>query len=95
MSIPYLDELDISAGAEDELAGHRLAPDDALEVSWGSPKFFRDKVDGRYRMIGRNFAGVVLTIITEPTRHPGRWEVVTGWPSSKGEITMWHKAGGR
>lgn len=87
----FIVELRISAGAEDELAVHGLVSDDALEVSWNSPSFFRDKVDGRYRMIGTNDGGAVLTVIIEPVDGAGTWAVVTGWQSSKGEKTLWTK----
>ena len=46
MARRYIDELRISANAEDELAGHRVSPDEALEVSWNGPRFFRDKIRG-------------------------------------------------
>ena len=92
MTRAFITELVISVGAEDELAGHRLDANDALEIQWNGPKFFRDKIDGRYRMIGRNDGGAVLTIIVEPTDEAGRWAVVTGWKASKGERTRWEKS---
>lgn len=67
----FIVELRISAGAEDELAVHGLVSDDVLEVSWNSPTFFRDKVEGRYRMIGTNDGGAVLTVIVEQSTSTG------------------------
>lgn len=89
MTTPFITELRVSPGAEEELAGHGLDAEDAMEVEWNGPEFFRDKVDGRYRMIGKNDGGALLTIIVEPTNEDGRWDVVTGWAASKGERTSW------
>ncbi len=43
-------------------------------------------------MIGKNDGGALLTIIIEPAEEDGRWDVVTGWNSSKGERTVWQRA---
>jgi len=85
-------ELRISAGAEDELAAHGVTADEALEVSWHDPYFVHDKVEGRHLMIGQTDAGRLLTIVIEPTATFGIVDVVTGWPSSKGERTVWQKS---
>lgn len=92
MARRYVDELRISPKAEDELAEHGVLPDEALEVSWNSPRFFRDKIQGRQMMIGKADAGRLLTIIVEPTEKPTIWDVITGWDASKGESTAWRKA---
>lgn len=92
MTTPFITELQVSLGAEDELAAHRLTVENVLEVGWNAPEFFRDKVDGRFRMIGKTDGGALLTIIIEPTKVNGRWDVVTGWPASKGERTIWEKS---
>lgn len=91
MAKPFITELHISIGAEEELSAHGLDAEDALETLWNGPEFFRDKVDGRYRMIGRKDGGRLLTIIVEPTSTHGRWDAITGWPASKGERTLWEK----
>lgn len=88
MARPYIIELR-TARAEDELAGHGLVQDDALEVWWDSPSFFRDTHEGRLKMIGRNINGDLLTIIIEETVEDGSWDVVTGSESSKGDRTAW------
>jgi hypothetical protein len=88
----YIDELRISANAEDELAGHRVSPDEALEVSWNGPRFFRDKIRGRELMIGRTDGARLLTIVVQPASEHGAWDVVTGWDASTGETTEWQKA---
>lgn len=88
----HIDELRISSGAEDELAGHGLLADDTLEVLWDHPVFFKDKVVGRDLMIGKADDGRILTIVIQQTRAPGVWHVVTGWRSDKGEKTAWENA---
>lgn len=92
MARRYVDELRISAGAEDELAAHGVAAEEVLEVSWDDPAFFRDKVVLRELMIGRSIGGRLLTIVVQPTRTPGVWDVVTGWDSGSWEQTAWQRA---
>lgn len=92
MTRRFIDELRISSGGEEELAGHQLTPEDALEVWWNGPEFFRDKVAGRDLMIGRNDGGSLLTIVIEPTAEYGAWDVVTGWRADTAERTAWAKA---
>jgi uncharacterized DUF497 family protein len=89
----YITELRVSSGAEDELARHGLSLDDALDVLWESPKFFRNKVPGRDKMIGRSYSGQLLTIIIEAVPDvPDTYDVITGWKSSKAERTAWEQA---
>jgi hypothetical protein len=85
---PFIDELR-TARAVDELAEHGLAQDDALEVWWDTPSFFRDTHPGRLKMIGRNTNGDLLTIVIEPTSQYGAWDVVTGFEPSSGDETAW------
>jgi uncharacterized DUF497 family protein len=87
----FIDELRVSAGAQEELSGHGLREDDAFEVSWNRPVFVRDKVDGRDMMIGRNDGGEILTVVIEWTGSQGVCDVVTGWRSSKGEVHQWQQ----
>ena len=96
MARRFIDELRISPGAEDELWGHRISPDEVLEVLWDDPAFFKDKVQGRSLMIGRTDGNRrLLTVVIEPTDTAGSWDVVTGWDSDKGETTQWRKRQGR
>jgi hypothetical protein len=94
----FIDELRISAGAEDELARHGIDPDEVLEVSWDEPGFYSDKVDGRDLMIGRTEGGRLLTIVIEQSPTIGAWDVVTGWESGAWERSRWrnsHRRAGR
>lgn len=52
---------------------------------------FRDKVDGRDKMIGLPEGGQILTIVIEWTDTVGACDVVTGWTASAGERTEWLK----
>jgi uncharacterized DUF497 family protein len=92
MARRYIDVLQISFGAEEELARHSLTVDEVLEVRWDDPAFFRDKEPERDLMIGRTEAGRLLTIVVEESHPSGVWDVITGWQSSKGERTVWKKA---
>ena len=92
MARRYVDELRISAKSEDELADHGVSPDEAVEVSWNGPRFFRDKIQRRELMIGRTHGGRLLTIVVQPANEHGAWDVVTGWDASTGEATEWKKA---
>ncbi len=89
MARPFIDELR-TLHCEDELAGHGLISDDALEVWWDGPSFFVDKEPGRLKMIGRNINGDLLTIIIEPTSQHGAWDVITGWEASSGDEAAWN-----
>lgn len=91
MASRFIDELRVSAGAEDELARHGVDPDDVLDVLWDHPYFCRDKVADRKQMIGKTIGGRLLTIIIEQTGEQHVWDVVTGWPADKGEQTLWEK----
>lgn len=92
MARRYVDELRVSAGAEDELADHGVTPDEVLEASWDDPAFFRDTVAQRELMIGRSMGGRLLTIVVQATSEFGVWDVVTGWDSSSGERMAWQRA---
>lgn len=91
MASRFIDELRISAGAEDELARHGVTPDEALDVLWDHPYFCRDKESGRKQMIGKTIGGRLLTIIIEETDNPFVWDVVTGWRADRGEQTLWKR----
>lgn len=91
MARRFIDELRVSAGAEDELDRHGVDVDEALDVLWDHPYFCWDKVTGRKQMIGRTIGGRLLTIIIEQTDEPHVWDVVTGWPADKGDETVWER----
>jgi hypothetical protein len=87
-----VDELQFGVDTEDHLATHGVTMDEVLTVAFGSPRFFRNKVDGRLRMIGRTEEGRLLTIIVQPDNDDGAvYHVVTGWDASKAERTAWQK----
>lgn len=92
MARRFIDELRVSPRAEDELAQHGVSPDEVLEVSWNRALFFRDKMPGRELMIGKTDGGRILTIVIEPAKPLGAWDVVTGWDASRGERTAWQNA---
>lgn len=93
MSTRFIDELRTSPRVEDKLAARGISPDDVLEVLWGRPAFFRDKVRGRDLMIGPTEGSRrLITIVIEPQGDEGIWDVVTGWVSGKGEETRWQSA---
>ncbi len=85
-----IDELRISSGAEDHLAGHGISPDEVLDVLWDHPYFCRDNEADRKLMIGRTIGGRLVTVVIEQTGSDATvWDVVTGWLASKGERTTW------
>ena len=92
-SAPRVDELDFDDHNEEELARHSIDPVQAYEVLAGQPLFVRNK-RGRaatYKVIGPDNGSTMLTIPIAPTAVPGRWRPVTGWASTKGEITLWRR----
>lgn len=96
MSTRFIDEMRISPQVQEKLAVRGISPDDVLEVLWGSPAFFRDKVRGRQLMIGpTDGSRRLLTVVIEPRDIEGIWDVVTGWVSGKGEATRWKSAPSR
>ena len=92
MASHWIDELRVSAGAEDKLWGHAVDVSEVLEVLWGAPRFFRSQAEDRLRMIGPTSGGRLLTVVIEATDLAGVWDVVTGWQSSKGEGSAWRNA---
>lgn len=64
---------------EDELAGHRVTADEALEVIWNGFDVRRNKgYHGGYQLIGRTDGGRLLKLIVYEKR-PGVIRIVTGW----------------
>lgn len=93
---PRVDELEFDEHNEDELARHGIDPLRVYAVVTGRPLFVRNK-RGRaaaYKVIGPDSGGTMLTIAIAATAVSGRWRPVTGWPSTKGEVTVWRKAYG-
>jgi hypothetical protein len=93
-SAPWIDEPQFDDDNEDELARHGIDPLQVYAVLAGQPLFVRNK-RGRvatYKVIGPDSSGTMLTIPIAPTPVPGQWRPVTGWASTKGEVTLWRKA---
>jgi hypothetical protein len=93
-SAPRVDELEFDEHNEGELARHGIDPLRAYAVIASQPLFMRNK-RGRaatYKVIGPDGGGTMLTIAIAATAARGRWRPVTGWASTKGEITLWRKA---
>ena len=97
-----------SGGTDDELWAHGLSIEEVDEVWLGPAKYFDqgerlvEDEDGwlrtqphRLKMIGPDRTGRLLTIILELPDTEGYSEVVTGWPSSRGERARYDHPGGR
>ena len=93
-SVPRIDELEFDEHNEEELARHGIDPLQVYAVLAGQPLFVRNK-RGRaatYKVIGLDSSGAMLTIAIAATTVRGRWRPVTGWLSTRGEVTLWRKA---
>lgn len=89
-------ELQITDATEDELWNHGLSLDDALSViDEESFRTFRDaKHQGRRILIGPDRSGRLLTLVIEAVDPDGRALLITGWPSSTAETTLFNRPGG-
>jgi uncharacterized DUF497 family protein len=64
---------------EDELAGHDVSVDEAVEVIWNGFDVYRNKgYHGGYQLIGRTDGGRRLKLIVYE-KSPGLLRVITGW----------------
>ncbi len=94
MSI-WVAELYFDEDNEDELWRHRISDVDALAVlESGRRVFLRNKRrrPGTHKMIGPDRKGRLLTIVVSPlSRKEGLWRPITGWPSTRGEETLWRR----
>lgn len=64
---------------EDELAGHDVSVDEAVEVIWNGFDVRRNKgYHGGYQLIGRSDAGRTLKLIVYE-KAKGLIRVITGW----------------
>lgn len=64
---------------EDELAGHGVTVDEAIEVIWNGFQVFRNKgYHGGYQLIGRTDGGRRLKLIVYE-KNTGLLRVITGW----------------
>ena len=92
-SAPRVDELEFDDHNEDELARHGIDPLQVYAVLAHQPLFVRNKRGHAaiYKVIGPDNGRTMLTIAIAATAVRGRWRPVTGWASTKGEITLWRK----
>jgi hypothetical protein len=76
----------------EEHLSRRVPPERVDEVSWGPYRLLRNKRRrrGTIKMVGPDEGGAFWTVVLEKTDRPGRWRPVTGWPSTKGELTLYH-----
>ena len=93
-SAPRIDELEFDEHNEDELARHGIDPIRAFAVLAGQPLLVRNRRRraATYKVIGPDSGGTMLTIAIAATAVRGRWRPITGWASTKGEVTLWRKA---
>ena len=101
---PFIIELTYNSITVDELAGHYLVVEDAIEVLEGSPKFFpnrgrqdrrRHALLERWLMVGPNARGELLSVVVEGPNAERKAHIVTGWRSSKRDETRYYRPGGR
>lgn len=101
---PFVAGLRFNDATIDELAGHGLRVQDADDVLAERPKFFLDResksrrrqgLQPRWKMIGPDAGGALLTVILEAPDKDRIAHIVTGWPSARGEQTRYHQPGGR
>ena len=101
---PFFVDLTYNDATVDELGGHGLIVEDAIEVFEGSPKFFpdrgrrrrmRDQLPPRWKMVGPNNRGEMLTIVVEGPDDLRVGHLISGWRSSRGERTRYDQPGGR
>lgn len=87
MSSPRIYDLAFDDENEDKLSRRGISEEDALDLISQPYLVVRNKRRGRgrYKVIGKDRAGRILTIILEPTTIKTTWRPVTGWPSTVAE----------
>ncbi len=81
-------------GNEDELWDpHRILPWEVEEVFWNGPVWAPNKKgrSGDWVMVGRTNGGRKLTIPVEVRAATRELRPITGWPSSRGELSKYGK----
>lgn len=102
---PDIDELDWSHDVPAKLDRHGLTTEDALDVLEIRPMLAWQKEgwklgdDGlprlqprRLRMIGPDYSGRFLTFILEAPDDHRVSRIVSGWPSTRGDIARYRRA---
>ena len=75
------------------IAQHGVTVDDVEEACARSPLEY-ETYAGRLRLVGRNAAGNLLTIIVAPTPDDGVYYTVTARPAAKKEQQLYREARG-
>jgi uncharacterized DUF497 family protein len=90
VSSPEIHELAFDDENEEELGRHGITPGNIEDILAGGYSLVRNKRRrrGLYKIIGKDRGGRIVTVIVEPTRKRTVWRPVTGWPSTRGEITQ-------
>ena len=104
---PYPIDLDWNESVQEKLWAHGLRPEQAREVLSGAPKLFAQTAatvlkphggistrPARILMVGPDRSGRLLTFILEYPDEDGYSQIVTGWPSDKGEAAKYGHPGG-
>jgi uncharacterized DUF497 family protein len=70
---------------------HRILPWEVEEVFWNEPVWVRNKKEGSgdYKMIGRTNGGRRLTIVVETKEVTRMLRPITGWESTRGELSRY------
>lgn len=101
---PFFLDLTFNEATIEELGGHGLRVADAIEVFEGSPKFFpnrgkrrrvRQGLRPRWKMVGKNNGGELLTVVAEGPDEDRIGHIVTAWRSSTADRTRYDQPGGR
>jgi uncharacterized DUF497 family protein len=78
---------------ESELADprHPIQPWEVVQVFWNVPVWVRNKKvgSGDYKMIGRTNGGRRLTIVVETKGVTRMLRPITGWESTRGELSRY------
>ena len=82
---------------EAKIWAHRIQGWEVYEVFENRPIWIPDKrsASGDYKMVGRSNGGRRLTIIVEVKEHTRQLRPITGWPSTRGDITLYDRRRGR
>ena len=86
-------EIDWDDGNARELGRHGISLADVLEVFANDPAWGRNRKNrsGDYKMIGQTDGGRRLTIIMLMVPNSDKARPVTGWDSTKGEVTRYRR----
>jgi uncharacterized DUF497 family protein len=85
--------LEADEETEDHLAEHGIRLADVWEVIYNRYIETHNPQEGEERVlvIGETNGGRIVTVSLAPTRDPGTWRPVTGWPAEDNEIKLFHR----